>query len=121
MADPTATSAVSIILEPISLIFSAIATAVTSIHYSWWASRIASLIASLVALPWKLLTIPFRIISAIVLTVLSPVLLILSYVLAIGAALGRLIASLEVGSSHIRSSQATCYIDMDARIDTPVL
>lgn len=94
MAEPTA---ISVILEPITLILSTVTTALTSIHYSWWASRLASLLA----LPWKLLMVPFRLVASILLVVFSPVLLVLSYVVAMGGVLWRLMASLEVSSpSH---------------------
>lgn len=93
MAEPTA---ISVILEPIGLVLSAVTAALTSIHYGWWASRLASLLA----LPWKLILIPIRLISSLLLIVFSPVLVVVSHILAIAGALWRFIASLEV-SSHV--------------------
>lgn len=85
MSEPTA---VSVILEPIGLIFSGLA----SIHWSWWASRVASLLA----LPWKLLLAPIRLIVRVVLVVLAPVILVLGYILAGLRAVLNFLASLEV-------------------------
>lgn len=93
MAEPAALSA---IVEPIGVALCAVFTGLASIHWSWWFSRIGSLLASLLSLPWKALLIPLTIISRILLFVFAPVIYVFSYLAAGVAAVLGFVAALEV-------------------------
>lgn len=99
-SDPTA---VSVIVEPLVLIF----TSLANIHWGWWFSHLASL----VAFPLKLLLIPLSFIGRLVLAVLSPILFILSYILACISAVFAFIASLEVSLTPYTYMLRTLYAD----------
>lgn len=88
MSEPTA---ISVVLEPLLLIGSALA----SFHWSWW----FSLLGRLFAFPLKLVLIPLSFIFNFLLVLLSPVLHILSYILSWINAVLAFIASLEVSES----------------------
>ena len=93
MAEP---AALSVIVEPIGVALSAVFTGLASIHWSWWFSRIGSLLASLLSLPWKALLIPLTLIGRILLFVFAPVIYVFSYLAAGAAVVLSFITALEV-------------------------
>jgi hypothetical protein len=86
MAEPTA---ISVILEPIGLIFSGLA----SVHWSWYISRLGALLA----LPWKIALVPLAFTARILLVIFAPLIYILSFTLLCIRTVFTFITSLEVG------------------------
>ncbi|KAI6782878.1 uncharacterized protein J7T54_002037 [Emericellopsis cladophorae] len=89
MAEPTA---ISVIIEPLSLIFGFAYSAVTSIHYKWWILHIATV----VAFPFQLLLIPLRIVTSVLSVVFAPFLYLCYSFVALVSTLWTWLASLEV-------------------------
>lgn len=89
MAEPTA---ISVILEPLTLIVTTLTSIVTSIHYAWWAKKTLLL----VTFPFKVLLVPFRFLATVLLVIFAPVIHVLSYVHSCVRVVLGLVASLEV-------------------------
>ncbi|KAG9255266.1 uncharacterized protein F5Z01DRAFT_44732 [Emericellopsis atlantica] len=88
MAEPTA---VSVIIEPLSLIFGFAYSAVTSIHYKWWILHMATV----VAFPFQLLLIPLRIVTSVLSVVFAPFIYLGYCFIALASTLWTWLASLE--------------------------
>jgi hypothetical protein len=85
MSDP---SNISVILDPLILIFNALRSVDWSFYISW-AFRIASL-------PVRLILIPLRFLANIIFVLFSPALYILGYIYGAVTAILSFLASLEV-------------------------
>lgn len=98
MSEPTALSAV---LEPLALIARAIYSGLSKINWSWWTSRLASLLA----LPFRALAIPLKILFGVLYVVFAPVVYVLAFLWSVVAGVAGFIVSLEVSFS---SSTVAC-------------
>lgn len=90
MAEPTA---ISVILEPLALIFSGLRS------LPW--SRLLSLSAAAVAFPFRLLLVALGFLTSVLFVILSPALYILIYLYSWAAAVLAFLASLEVRNSSM--------------------
>lgn len=92
MADPTA---ISVILDPLALVFNTVRSLNWSLYLSW--------AFTVVAFPFKILIIPLSFFANILFVALSPAFYIVAYAYSgVKVVLG-LIASLEVSAHHIIS------------------
>lgn len=89
MGDPTA---LSMIIEPLVLIASTIYTGLSKIHWSWWTSRLGSLLA----LPFHVLAVPLKILFGVLYVIFAPVVYVLAFLWSIVTGTVGVIVSLEV-------------------------
>lgn len=94
MADPTA---VSVILDPLVLIFNALRSVNWSFYFIW--------AFYLISLPIRLILVPLRFLASFLFVLFSPALYILGYLYGGVTAILGFLASLEVRFSHARLLQ----------------
>ena len=93
MADPQQ-SAISTIVEPLTLVFSTIFGVVRAVPWTAIVSRLATVLA----LPWKIVLIPLTFFVHVLLAVFAPLIHILAFGWGVVQGIFGFLASLEVSS-----------------------
>lgn len=89
MSEPTA---LSMVLEPLGIIARGIYTGLSKIHWSWWMSRLGSLLA----LPFHILAVPLKFLFGLAYVVFAPVVYVLTFIWSTVTGVVGFIVSLEV-------------------------
>jgi len=88
MSEPTA---LSMVLEPLGIIARGIYTGLSKIHWSWWMSRLGSLLA----LPFHILAVPLKFLFGLAYVVFAPVVYVLTFIWSTVTGVVGFIVSLE--------------------------
>lgn len=82
----------SMILDPLALIFSTLYAGLSKIHWSWWTSRLVSLLG----LPFRVLAVPLKIVFGVLYVLFAPVIYVLAFMWDLVNGVAGFIVSLEV-------------------------